>query len=116
MKGIVLYDRREDTFTVAEHNVDDAAVGALLSRYRSEGLPAFEFPHPRRHRTEPADSCRLRPDRAGRDKKQGWDRLTSDTIPVGSVRGWAGAAVVPSGGPPPLFPRPAPLLRKENTQ
>jgi hypothetical protein len=56
MKGIVLYDRREDTFTVAEHNVEDGA--ALLSRYKEEGLPAYEFSHARRHRAEPADSCR----------------------------------------------------------
>lgn len=58
MKGIVLYDQREDTFTVTEHNVEDAAIGTLLASYREKGLPAFEFPHPRRHRAEPADSCR----------------------------------------------------------
>ena len=57
MKGIVLYDRREDTFTVAEHNVEDDGIETLLAGYSEKGLPAFEFPHPRRHRAEP-DSCR----------------------------------------------------------
>jgi hypothetical protein len=58
MKGIVLYDLREDAFTIAEHNVEDDAVGGLLARYRGKGLPAYEFSHARRHRTEPADGCR----------------------------------------------------------
>lgn len=58
MKGIVLYDQREDTFTTAEHNVEDGAIEALLASYRRKGHPAYEFSHPRRHRAEPADGCR----------------------------------------------------------
>lgn len=60
MKAIVFYDKRTNTFTIFEHNVEDAEAEEEITSLRQEGIPAYLVQQPRQHRNEAATcpTCR----------------------------------------------------------
>jgi hypothetical protein len=58
MKLIMLFNVRDGSFAVVDHNVPDAEADAEVRRRRGAKLPAFHLPQPTKHSAEPAEICR----------------------------------------------------------
>lgn len=56
-KAVILFDTRENTFTILEHNLSGTEAQEEVTKCRADGLPVYVIDHPRLHLRE-AQECK----------------------------------------------------------
>lgn len=57
LRLVILYDPREEIYTVVEHNLEPQDAAARVAAMRNDHLPAFTVEQTTRHREPEAEQC-----------------------------------------------------------